>query len=1658
MLLRHPRTLRTRLCTWIASAAMVAALTVAAPTAGAAAASQAATPAAAQAATPTPGQAHSPLAGPTSTARATTAAMSSSDCSALAVGGYCSFSYADFPNQTTFTIPETVNTITVLLSGGSGAGGSTKGGGGQGGSVMATITLAPSTTDRSLDLWLGGSGHGRDRGGQGWADGGPGGVGVGGDDGGSGGGASALAWSSAGHDDPLMVAGGGGGGGHDIDGFAHNGGVGGAGGNPPGNGLRGTSGGIWGPGGKGGGSGSSHGDAGGGGSDSDFTGGGGGGGGYRHGGGGGEAGGVAYGDYQAGSGGGGGGGASFAKGVTVHTYGVGPFGDGSLMIFGGSPQRYDCVDTHNPRTLTIPAGVSAYGFIAVGGAGEHGSNKAPGGTGALASGILNVDGLNTLDYWVGCTDYGGAGYSYRGHGGDAGDGGNDGGNGGGATLIASNNYPTPSSNTVLVAAGGGGGSGGDASNCDHYPSQYCGGQGGSGGGVNGTRYTYDGQEGGGNGGDGGYANHHTEHGKPYPHGGDGTSSGIDTGAGGGGGAGWPKGGDGGHHATFTPGGGGGAGGSYLSSQRVTGGSISASGTNTNGYILLLPIKPAKTDLTVTKAVNGNAAAYGYGPFTIDVTCTLDGHSTLKETITLGPGGSHLFPGVPTGSSCVANETGAGGASSPASEAQVTLGMNPATLTLVNGFEATSFTISVFSAIRGENGAPDPDVAITLGDLGVHVACTFNGRPIVLPAPVLNGQLDFAGQKTWVSGGQTFTINGMPVGAQCTAKLAAGSGATETLYAVDGSSPAGDAATFTLDFATTNVQVTDVYELAPLTVTKLADGDSTPPADVSYPGTVSCTFQGRPVMLPASASFSIGIGTSQFVHNLPIGAQCTVTETNAHGAAATTYAPAQTVPITADADPVASVTVTNTFDAHTLLVSIGTSGAGASWANEPYRVHVTCASASGTVLDTTFRTHDTFGGWAAFDVESGAVCSATETSSGGASSVAYASSVNPTRGGSPVSVAIPTHGSVSLTIDNEYTAAELRVATTTTGAGAIYASASDAGAIGASASDAGDPTTVTVSQCTFNGLPIEILPGQTSVAFALPAGGGAAAIPELVTGALCAVTETDAAGATATATATSTSYATANADPSSALPDGGMQVTVNQSVAGTPTTVNIDNRFDLAALTVGTTVAGPAAWAANAPYQVNVQCTFANEPVLRLGPDGIAVLQFTADGALVPNYGSEALQTLSVGTQCSALEQTTGGATTVSYNPPDASGTRSGSVTVPSMGTSIGVTNTFAATTLTATKILTGNDAPAHSADVFFFDTACTFNGRILPSPPDDPRSEVFTLIGGESQAFTELPVGANCSVNEFDDEHATAVTPRHDQTVVLTTTPAVLTFTNAFDVTPLAVTEVLTGAGAATYGAGQTFAAQVECVWSNEFNERVELPNNGRVELSAADHFTAVFNAPVGVECSVSQGLQLATAQTASGPITLQAGSGNELSVSSEYRIGPISVTKTAHGVFPAGQKFGFATQCVWPSGSAGVVGTGSGAAGSGGAGPVVLPLNGNQAGAFTLKSGDTRVLQALAGARCSVTETDSGGAVRVVVDAHGRDASTSAQTASVRITTGATGTMTFTNFMPGSLPATGSEISWTLAAALILLLGGLALIFARRRLSTRRGKRTTSS
>lgn len=1508
------------------------------------------------------------------------AAADSVDCGMLAVGEPCVITHAEHPNPTQITIPASVPDITAILSGASGSGGTDgQGAAGVGGSVIAVLDMT-TDADRNLTVHLGQSGAGVNGATSGWASGGRGGHGD--QDGGAGGGASGL-WLTEGDPTyPILVAGGGGGGGGEAPPHTNSGGFGGSGGEKPGDGTNGRGGGGFGGGGKGGGWPHNHGHDG-----HDVpagfpgAGGGGGGGGYEHAGLGGHAG-YAQANLAVGAAGGGGAGTSWAAdSAQVHLIGFSgaAFGSGSLTIYPSHPQEHTCADTHEPRPIIVPPDVSAYAVIAIGGAGTQGSNSAPAGTGAIVTGVLDVRDISKLNYWVGCSGhhYGGAGLGYPGEHGTTGIGGNDGGRGGGTTALAD-----ATTGAMLLAAGGGGGAGGDVTACSSYPGGSCGGAGGSSGGSSHSVLPSHGQEGGdgvAGGGDGGCANCHHHDGHLSHDGGDGVSppdGETQTGAGGGGGSGYPAGGAGGHHDSLAPGGGGGAGGSYTSS-RVSHSSISASGIHDNGRLLLIPIVELTTDLTVKVTAEGAAAAYAVAPFTIQVHCTAAGQTVLQRTLTLSAGSEHEFTDVRQGARCTITETGTGGATTPAAEQTVTLGSTPTSVTMANVFAAGDLALGVTSAVVDGSGDPVSGVDITLGDLRLAVECSLAGRSLTLPS---SGLVTVPGQDTW-GAGWSGSIDDLPVGAACAINETVSGGATSVLYSADGGAPEPLPGETLIAATGSSLAAVNHFATGALQVAKSADGDGTPPAGATYSGTVTCAFDGQPVVFtPALADFALEVGGTTTYSSIPVGADCTVTETDQGVAHVVSYLPSRTVRV--DSDPDVDVTVRNTFQSGSLHVQVGRMGEGSHWANSGYTVQVSCTD--GTVDEFTTAPE---GGWRSYTPDAGATCTITEIDDGGATAVNTVTSADPTPVNGPAAVVIPGTGSASVTITNTHQAARLYLDVFNSGPGASYS----------------DGAIIHVEKCEFDGVPFDIT-STGSWDFIPGRAGGVAASSVLPVGAQCDVRIGDDAGGVPTMTP----Y---NVEPSTVVNGATLQVTINDELLGVPV-VEIDIAFALAALDVTVTNEGPGAAFSNSPFEVEVTCQLDSDPLH--GPGGHVTLHFAPDGTLLPDSQSAQLEALPVGAGCEAVETVTGGATMWGTNPP--------ATTVEADGATLAVTNVFETASLTVTAFVDGNDQASHPDAEFVFDADCRFNGLPLPITASTPVT--FALGAGDDRELV-VPVGTACTITETHDEHATSVSPSREQSATLSEAPAALAFTNTFDIDEVTVQQTVSGDGADTYGMDVLYVPDLHCTWPSD-GEQIGLPNNGKVELDAAGFFTATVDVPVGATCGAQEPYGLASRLVLPEPITVALGGEFVLELEAIYDIGELSVEKDARGTGIGGLQFGFQTTCTFETPD----------------GLVDIPLNEFADETYTLGDGEVMLLEALHGATCTTTEVAAHDPLRVAVEAGGFGATSFDRSAVNVILDSIPSTALVTNFFVGSLPLTGSELSMlALWVGLAVLLGGIAIV-----------------
>ncbi len=159
------------------------------------------------------------------------------------------------------------------------------------------------------------------------------------------------------------------------------------------------------------------------------------------------------------------------------------------------------------------------------------------------------------------------------------------------------------------------------------------------------------------------------------------------------------------------------------------------------------------------------------------------------------------------------------------------------------------------------------------------------------------------------------VDHVPVGATCSVTETDTQGASTVEYGFDATTVVADPAGMQ-----NLLPITNTFAAADLVVTKKADAAAGQlPGGTTFPVTVDCTLDGAALTLaPADASFTLAPDATHTVAGLPVGASCTVTETDSGdavaeyqvGAGAATATPAV---VTLGSVPASNtVTVTNRY--------------------------------------------------------------------------------------------------------------------------------------------------------------------------------------------------------------------------------------------------------------------------------------------------------------------------------------------------------------------------------------------------------------------------------------------------------------------------------------------------------------------------------------------------------------------------------------------------------------------------------------------------------------------------------------------------------------------------------------------------------------------------
>ncbi len=912
-------------------------------------------------------------------------------------------------------------------------------------------------------------------------------------------------------------------------------------------------------------------------------------------------------------------------------------------------------------------------------------------------------------------------------------------------------------------------------------------------------------------------------------------------------------------------------------------------------------------LIVAKQVTGPGAAFGDGPFHFAVRCALAGlgDPVFVDGLTLGAGSLTSAPlgPIPVGSDCRVTETAAGGATSAADPADVTIPddtatANTATATLVNDFGVGSFTVTKTVDDGGALDADGHPVAYP-GRYRFTVACDFDGTALSLPTQ----DASFA-----LAAGENHPITGLPQGAACSVTETGSGNAALVTVQLDGRpAVAATTADLTIGEAPVTVAVTNHYRMGAATITKLVTGTGAA-AWGNGPFTLhtACTLDTdaddatAPVTVFAVDHQVTRPEPDWTITNLPSGADCTVTET-ATGAANT---PAEPATFFVGQDPAhpSPVTLVNDFSTGSVRVSKAILVGGKPSTAEPYssatyQLKLTCTrnvdgatvyldipgdsapvgDAGDGVRTVTGASSVTY-----TDLPTGASCAATEVAAGLALPAGQVSVDHPL-------VSVPASDGVDVTVTNDYHTGMLLVSKALAGAGA--------------ATYADGEFTFDVS-CTLtdtSGLDHAVF-SASGLSLTRAAGLDSDPLGPIPVGSSCTVTETAAGGA-----------------DQPALP---VTVSIADSAGNAATLTNTFTEGSLR-VRLGLTLDGVTSTAdpyAGGRYTTAVACT--------RDVNGVTVDVPVPGGASWTSVGpGERLVTgLPVGASCTVTQTAASLAPQgVSYDPTTGAGAAASIAAVVTADAdrpaTLTVIDDFTTSTLSVHKVLTGDGAGIHGDREFRFAVSCTLAEDGVATP-HDVFSTTVTLTraaGLDSDPLGPVPVGSECIVTETAAGGATVPSDPVTISIDANAEANIATLTNTFEVGTVTVTKRLQVDGAPTtaepYASG-TYTVRLDCTRLVVGEPvPVTIPGGSTRTITGAGSVD-VTGLPLGASCQVSEpaaSLAIPAAQVTISPTTVTVGAEPvSVEVTNDYRSGSLVLhwDLTGTGVIFAGPA-NFTVECA---------------------------------------------------------------------------------------------------------------------------------------------------
>ncbi len=313
-------------------------------------------------------------------------------------------------------------------------------------------------------------------------------------------------------------------------------------------------------------------------------------------------------------------------------------------------------------------------------------------------------------------------------------------------------------------------------------------------------------------------------------------------------------------------------------------------------------------LAVTKQVTGDAADYGSGPFTVEVTCGYDGQTLFDGELSLEAGETEtLSPIFPVGTECAFEETDAGGATvaAPAGSVSIVGPTGDDTVGLVTAVLTNRFDAGALRIEKQREGSVERYGA---GPFEAQVTCTWDkpGSPdLTIPLPD-SGLVELTSENEY-----TGTVTGLIAGADCVVAESRSGGATDHSITEVAAIPAD---------GETLVTITNRFDVGSLVIDKVRIGEGAAEfGDGPFQVALECAYESDGTWVDidlgdeASLELSVDNDYRVQVDDLLVGARCTVVETDAGLAVESATTPEDGVVVIPVAeDGPASVTVTNTF--------------------------------------------------------------------------------------------------------------------------------------------------------------------------------------------------------------------------------------------------------------------------------------------------------------------------------------------------------------------------------------------------------------------------------------------------------------------------------------------------------------------------------------------------------------------------------------------------------------------------------------------------------------------------------------------------------------------------------------------------------------------------